>query len=63
MKLWVPVALVGIAVLAYAFFYALSATESQGTTSFYLANAVGLVVFVIGVIAAGIVIRRAKPHS
>ena len=55
--------LVGLAILGYAFFYVLGATEAQGTTSFYLTNVIGLVVFVIGVIAAGFVIRRATPHS
>ena len=63
MKHWVPAILVALAVVAYAFFYALGATESQGTSSFYLANVVGLVVFVIGIIAAGIIIRRATPHT
>jgi hypothetical protein len=62
-KLWIPVVLVGLAILGYAFFYVLGATEDQGTASFYLTNVIGLVVFVIGVIAAGFVIRRATPHS
>lgn len=61
MKLWVPVAIGGLIILAYAFFYALSATEPQGATSFSLANSVGLVVVLVGVIAAGFVIRRASP--
>jgi len=61
MKLWVPVAIGGLIILAYAFFYALSATEPQGATSFSLANSVGLLVVLVGVIAAGFVIRRASP--
>jgi len=60
MKLWIPIVLVGLAVLAIAFYYALGAAESQGATSFDLANSVGLVVVVIGVIAAGIVVRRGR---
>ena len=47
-----------LAVLGYLFFYLLGATETQGDTSFYLANVVGLVVVIIGVVAAGLVIRR-----
>ncbi len=61
MKVWIPVVLGGTIMLAYAFFYALSATEPDGTTSFTLANSVGLVVVLIGVIAAGLFIRRANP--
>jgi len=62
-KLWIPVVFLGLAILAYAFFYVLTATESQGASSFYLTNMVGLAVFVIGVVAAGLVMRRAAPHS
>jgi hypothetical protein len=61
MKLWIPIVLVGLAVLAYAFYYALGAAESQGASSFDLANSVGLIVVVVGVVAAGFVIRRARP--
>jgi hypothetical protein len=61
MKLWIPIAVGSLILLAYAFFYALNATESQGAASFYLANSVGLVVVIIGVIAAGFVLRRASP--
>lgn len=61
MKLWVPVAVGALIVVAYTFFYTLSVTESQGATSFNLTNSVGLVVVLVGVIAAGFVIRRANP--
>ena len=61
MRLWIPLVAAGLAVLVYAFFYLLGATEAQGATSFYLANIVGLVVVVVGVVAAGLVIRRAHP--
>ena len=47
--------------IAYAFFYTLSITEPQGAASFNLTNSVGLVVVLVGVIAAGFVIRRASP--
>ena len=61
MKLWVPVAVGALIVVAYTFFYTLSVTESQGATSFNLTNSVGLVVVLVGVIAAGFVIKRANP--
>ena len=63
MKLWIPIAVGALIVLTYAFFYALSVTEPRGGTSFDLANSVGLVVVLVGVIAAGFVIRRANPSK
>jgi hypothetical protein len=63
MKLWIPIAVGALVVLTYAFFYALSVTEPQGGTSFDLTNSVGLVVVLVGVIAAGFVIRRANPSK
>ncbi|HUI23760.1 MAG TPA: hypothetical protein VLY82_05145 [Nitrososphaerales archaeon] len=61
MKLWIPLAVGALIVVAYAFFYALSVTEPQGASSFSLANSVGLILVLVGVIAAGFVIRRASP--
>ncbi len=61
MKLWVPVALGSVIVLAYAFFYALSSTESEGATSIGLANTIGLVAVLLGLVAAGLLLRRAAP--
>jgi len=61
MKLWVPIAVGALIVVAYTFFYTLSLTETQGATSFDLTNSVGLVVVLLGVVAAGFVIRRASP--
>jgi uncharacterized membrane protein len=63
LKLWVPIVVGGVILLAYAFFYALDVTESQGATSFDLANSLGLVVVLVGVIAAGFVLRRGAPPS
>ncbi len=63
MKLWVPVALGGLIVFAYAFFYVLSSVDTQGATSIELANSVGLVAVFIGLIAAGLLFRRATPHQ
>jgi len=61
LKLWIPIAVGVLIVLAYTFFYTLSVTEPQGAASFDLTNSVGLVVVLVGVIAAGFVIRRANP--
>lgn len=63
MKLWVPIAIGGLIVVAYVLFYAVSLAESQGATSVGLANTVGLVAVVIGLIAAGFIMRRAAPHQ
>ncbi|MDA4125818.1 MAG: hypothetical protein OK452_01250 [Thaumarchaeota archaeon] len=61
MKLWVPVALGGLIAIAYAFFYELSLAETQGAASFSLANSVGIVAVFVGLIAAGVILRRATP--
>ena len=61
MKVWIPVAVVAVIILAYAFFYAMSSTEAQGATSLGLANSVGLVAVLVGVVAAGLLLRRASP--
>jgi uncharacterized membrane protein len=63
MKLLIPIIVGGVILLAYAFFYALNLTESQGATSFDLANSVGLVLVLVGLIAAGFVLRRAAPPN
>ncbi len=63
MKLWIPIAVVGLLIIAIIYYYAIGATESQGANSYTLANDVGLIVVVIGVVAAGLVMRRASPHQ
>jgi hypothetical protein len=62
-KLWIPIAVVGLIIIAVIYYFAIGATESQGATSYSLANDVGLIVVVIGVVAAGLVLRRATPHQ
>jgi hypothetical protein len=62
MKRWVPVAVGGLIVIAYAFFYALSAAESQGAASIGIANSVGLVGVFVALVAAGFILRRATPQ-
>jgi hypothetical protein len=59
MKAWIPVAVGGLIICAYALFYAVSSTE--GASSIGLANSVGLVAVLVGLIAAGILLRRATP--
>jgi hypothetical protein len=61
MRLWVPLALGGLIVLAYAFLYEISAIESQGAASLGLANSVGLAAVFVGLIAAGFILRRSSP--
>jgi hypothetical protein len=61
MKLWIPVAAAAVLILAYVSFYAISLTENQGATSLGLANSVGLVAVLVGVVAAGLLLRRASP--
>lgn len=63
MKRWVPLALGGVITFGYFFFYVLSSAENQGATSFGLANSLGLVVVFVGIIAAGLILRRAIPPS
>ena len=63
MKVWIPVAIGGLIVVAYVFFYALSVTESRGATSFGIANSVGLIGVFVALIAAGFVLRRATPQE
>ncbi|HYA55390.1 MAG TPA: hypothetical protein VED22_01195 [Nitrososphaerales archaeon] len=63
MKLWIPIAVGAVIIIAYTFFYMISATEPQGATSFDLTNSIGLIVVLVGVVAAGLVIRRASPSK
>ncbi len=63
MKFWAPVTLAGVLVLAYAFFYILSSYETQGAASLGLVNSIGLAVVFVGLIAAGVILRRASPPS
>jgi hypothetical protein len=61
MRRWLPLAIGGLIVLAYAFFYALNELGSQGASSFGFANSVGLIAVVVGLIAAGFLMKRASP--
>ena len=61
MKIWLPVAGVALLVVAYAYFYELSAVEAQGSASIGLANVVGLAAVITGLIVAGMLFRRGGP--
>ena len=58
MRVWIPVAFVLLIVAAYALFYMLDSVEAQGANSFGIANIVGLVTVVVGVVVAGAVMKR-----
>jgi hypothetical protein len=62
LRLWIPFVAVVMIIAAYAYFYAISATESQGSASLGIANSVGLLGVVIALFAAGFIFRRATPH-
>jgi hypothetical protein len=57
----VPAALCVLVVAAYALFYLITASESEGASALGLTNMVGLIAVFIGLIAAGILFRRATP--
>ncbi len=61
MKLWVPIALGGVIAFAYALFYVLSTFGAPGAGPFGLANSVGLAAVLLGIVAAGFILRRATP--
>ena len=61
MRLWVPVTLGCVIVAAYAYFYQLTALEAQGAASVGMANLVGLLIVFVGIVAAGLILRRATP--
>jgi hypothetical protein len=58
MKMWVIAAFAGVVVLAYLLFFLLDSLESNGSSALGLANAVGLATVVIGILAAGVIMRR-----
>jgi hypothetical protein len=59
LKKWVPLAVIVVAVLAYLV-YVLS-SDSGGLLTPGLVNVVGLFAVVIGVVAAGAILRRGGP--
>ncbi len=61
MRHWQAGVLVAVVALGYFLFSYLSST--RGSFSFGVANVAGLAVVVIGVAAAGLIFRRATPHT
>ncbi len=58
MKAWVPL-LIGLGIVGGLAFYLLSSTATGN--SFELVNIVGLLCVVVGVVAAGVILRRTGP--
>ncbi len=61
MRPWIAAAFLGVVLAAYALFYLISSDESHGVSSFGVVNMVGLVAVVVGIVAAGAILRRASP--
>jgi lipopolysaccharide export LptBFGC system permease protein LptF len=62
LRLWIPIAIAATAVVVCVFYYfVLDVLEEQGASGFSIVNAVGLVVVIFGLIAAGIMLRRTSP--
>ncbi|HMD78584.1 MAG TPA: hypothetical protein VKF39_01215 [Nitrososphaerales archaeon] len=60
MRIWVPLGLAFVVGLSYAYLYQLTALEPAQASSIGLANLAGLILVFVGVIAAGLIIRRAN---
>jgi len=60
LRLWIPLVLACVLALSYAYLYQLTALEAQRASSVGLANFAGLTLVFVGVIAAGLILRRAN---
>jgi hypothetical protein len=58
MKTWVPLALAGVVVLAYAVFTLTGSPEGQGGSSLGIVNTIGLATVLVGIAAAIVIMRR-----
>ncbi len=63
MRIWVPIAVLLMLLGAYVVFYMIDSSESQGPTTFSLVNTIGLGTVILGVIAAGFILRRSAPRE
>ena len=63
MRLWIPLAAGSLIVVAYAVIYEIGVSETQGASSLGFANSIGLIAVFVGLVAAGFMMRRAKPHE
>ena len=61
MRSWIALALGCAVVLVLAYVYLLNATVGQGASSIGLANTAGIILVLIGILAAGLVLKRARP--
>jgi hypothetical protein len=58
LKLWVPAALLVVVAVALAYFYFLALGNAGKGSGLGLANVIGLAGVVVGLVAAGVVMRR-----
>ena|GEM_PF-3910583 len=63
MRLWVPVAAAAAAAGAVYFLYGYTADAVNGQSPVALVNTVGLVGVVLGLLAAALILRRARPPA
>jgi hypothetical protein len=61
LRLWIPVAFIIFVLVALVLYNLLGAYQKQGGLTLEVVNELGLVVVVLGVVAAGIILRRASP--
>ncbi|HYC12485.1 MAG TPA: hypothetical protein VEC02_07525 [Nitrososphaerales archaeon] len=61
MRVWIPLAFVLFLVIASVALYAVTSAETQRASSVGLANIAGLMLVFVGVIAALLIMRRARP--
>ena len=61
MNVWVPLALGCVIFAAYAYLYQITAIGAEGASSVGMTNYAGLVVVFVGIVVAGLVLRRASP--
>ena len=63
MKARTPLAVLALLALVCVAFYYISSVKWAGMSNFGLVNSVGLVSVVVGIVAAGIILRRAAPPA
>ena len=63
MRFWLPITLGCVILAAYAYFYQLTVLEARGASSVGLANTAGILVVFVGIIAAGLILRRVAPPA
>ncbi len=61
MKAGVPVAVAVMALIAFSAIYYITTAGRHGGNELTVVNSVGLVAVFVGVVAAGLILRRASP--